>query len=158
VSAGLQFDRLTGFENWVGPQAGDAFERKEGAIPVATLDPGNVPPGDWKILAESGEKSGNVPLVAHVRYGLGQITYLAISLQDENLFKWSGKEKFMQAVVGKLAPMAPANVKDPFAPRFGGRFDDGMTDPATQLLTELDKFGVTPIDFGYVALFIILYI
>jgi hypothetical protein len=158
VSAGLQFDRLTGFENWVGPQAGDAFSNDKAGIAVATLDPGNVQPGDWKVLAESGEKSGNVPLVAHVRYGLGQITYLAISLQDEHLFKWSGKEKFMQTVVGKLAPMAPANVKDLGGQRFGGRFDDGMTDPATQLLAELDKFGVTPIDFGYVALFIILYI
>lgn len=158
ASTNLQFDRLTGFENWVGAQA-DAFEPK-GGITVATLDPGNVSPGDWKVLAESGEKSGNVPLIAQVRYGLGQITYMAISLQDEHLFKWTGKEKFMQAVVSQFAPKTPANIRDPFGPRFGGRFDDGMggTDPATQLLTEIDKFGVTPIDFGYVALFIILYI
>ncbi len=33
-----------------------------------------------------------------------------------------------------------------------------MDDPASQLLVELDKFGVTVIDFGYVALFIVLYI
>jgi len=160
VSANLQFNRLTGIENWAGVQA-DGFEGVGGKpISVATLDPGNVPPGDWDVKAHSGENNGNHPLVAQVRYGLGQITYIAISLQDEHLFAWrAGKERFLQAIVTNLAPKAPADPNLRFD-RFGGRFDDGMNsgDPSTQLLAELDKFGVTPIDFGYVALFIVLYI
>jgi len=159
ASSNLQLERVA-VENWGGVQ-GQAFERPGRAtIPVATLDPGNVPLGDWDVFASAEQREGGHPLIARVRYGLGQITYIAFSLQDEHFFRWEGKDKFLQTMITNLAPKAPANQQHGGkGNRFGG-FDDGLNsgDPATQLLAELDKFGVTPIDFGYVALFIVLYI
>lgn len=122
-------------------------------ITVAALDPGKVPPGDWTIFADSGPDSGNRPLIAQVRYGLGQITYLAFSFEDPHFFAWAGKEKFLQTMTHKLAPRTAGNVRDPFGMR-----QNDPNDLATQLLGDLDNFNVKVIPFGYVALFIVLYI
>lgn len=158
ASAGLQFDHLQSVETWGHAQKAFKARNPGGLIPVATLDPGKVALGEWEVLANSGEQTGYQPFVAKVRYGLGQITYLAFSLQDDHFTAWEGREKFMQTMVEKLAPKAPANLNDQkngFDFRNDGRFANDLT---TQLLAELEKFGVTPIEFGYVALFIVLYI
>ena len=157
VSQNLLFEHLKGVDNWKDLQAVEPFTRK-GGIAVSTLDPGKVEPGAWDVSAFADENNAAVPLIAHVRYGLGQITYLAFSLQDDHFGAWKGREKFMQELVKQLAPKVPARQGGGKFDRFG-RFDEfGSNDPATQLLAELERFGVTPIEFGYVALFIVLYI
>lgn len=158
VSANLRIDHLKSVDNWRNLQ-GEPFVRK-GGVSVATLDPGRVEPGTWEISAAGEENVAFAPLIAHVRYGLGQITYLAFSLQDEHFLAWKGREKFMQSLVLNLGPKSPFNPGDEMGrPGFRKQFDEfGSTDPATQLIGELEKFGVTPIEFGYVALFIVLYI
>jgi hypothetical protein len=162
ASANLQLDRLTAVEGWGNVQT-ERFERSDPKkprdfvpIPIATLDPGRVAPGDWDLEAQSDANTGSLPLIASVRYGMGKITYMAFSLQDDSFFAWKGKDKFLQEMAKKLAPKAPANVQE----RLDRWNPDGLnsSDPASRLLVELDKFGVTVIDFGYVALFIVLYI
>jgi len=54
--------------------------------------------------------NGNRPLIAHVRYGLGQITYLAFSLEDASFLKWQKREKFLETIILNLAPRAPGNL------------------------------------------------
>ena len=127
-------------------------------IPVATLDPGRVPPGDWFVEAKSEDGK---PLIARVRYGLGQITYMAFSLEDTAFFAWEGKEQFLNTLADRLAPAAPDNANNlQNFNRGRGRFDDFPNDLTTQLLGDqgLDNFDVKTIPFGAVALFIVLYI
>jgi hypothetical protein len=141
---------------WGGVQE-HPFQRedpKTKRIEVATLDPGKVAPGDWTVLADSGPEGDKSPLIAQVRYGLGQITYMAFSLEDNHFFQWPGKEKFLQTMIQKLAPRTAGQNRD--FDRFANRRDN--TDPATELLGMLDNFDVKVIPFGYVALFIVLYI
>src|SRR5439155_14302425 len=59
-------------------------------ITVALLDPGKVPAGDWILHSDTGPESGHRPLIAQVRYGLGQITYMAFSFEDDHFFQWPG--------------------------------------------------------------------
>jgi hypothetical protein len=129
-------------------------DAKTHPVKIATLDPGLVHPGDWSVEIESEESSGKIPLIAHVRYGLGKITYFAFSLEDPLFRQWNGRDQFLQTMIYKLAPRAPAQVEDQ---RFAGRGRDN-TDMSTELLAQLDNFDVKVIPFGYVALFIVLYI
>jgi hypothetical protein len=147
----LRFPKLPGLHSW----GGDTLQNNDSPIPVATLDPGKVPPGDWKVLLESSDARDARPMVTQVRYGLGQITYLALSLADRDFNNWAAREKFLQTLIGQTVPKAPARVED-FDRRFGGR--DVPKDVTTELVSKLDEFDVTVIPFGYVALFIILYI
>ncbi len=124
-------------------------------VTVALLDPGKVAPGDWTVLAESSPETGSRPLIAQVRYGLGQITYMAFSFEDPHFVAWAGKDRFLQTALNKLAPRSAGNLRD--VERFGGRQND-PNDLSTELLGMLDNFDVKVIPFGYVALFIVLYI
>lgn len=143
---------LTGLGNWAG--AFDAFTAKDG-IPIATLDPGNVPAGDWRVLAATSDEPGAKPLMAQVRYGLGQITYVAISLDDAHFHAWPGKEKFLQSLITQLAPRSPADFNAMEQFNMGRR---APNDVSTDLVGSLDDFDVTVIPFGLVAVFIVLYI
>ena len=124
-------------------------------IPLARLDDGKTAPGLWDVWIDSGDDTGNRPLITRVRYGLGQIVYLPFSFEDPAFFAWAGREKFLQTMVHKLAPKAPEKAAD-----FRGFGDNRQndTDLATELVGKLDNFDVTVIPFGYVALFIVLYI
>jgi hypothetical protein len=124
-------------------------------IEIARLDDGKVAPGNWEILTETDKESGNRSLIARVRYGLGQITYMAFSLEEPSFLQWPGKTQFLQNMVIKLAPKAPGIFKD--RDEMVGRSNPG-NDLATDLLGRLDDFDVKVIEFGYVALFIVLYI
>ncbi|MBI2803607.1 MAG: hypothetical protein HYX68_01320 [Planctomycetes bacterium] len=121
-------------------------------IEVARLDDGKVPPGAWEVYAEAEDGR---PLITRVRYGLGQIVYLAFSFDDVAFQQWPGKDKFLQAMLTKLGPRAPE--ENPKGERFMPR-GDTTNDLATQVIEKLDNFDVTIIPFGYVALFIVLYI
>ena len=153
----LTLPSLPSVATWGGIQ-GDPLrfpDAKTNLVKIATLDPGNIHPGDWDVESESEEGSGKRPLIAHVRYGLGKITYMAFSLDGPLFNQWSSKNQFLKNMINKLAPKAPAQLddKDGFSGR-GGYPNDLTTD----LLTQLDNFDVQVIPFGYVALFIVLYI
>ncbi len=122
---------------------------------IALLDPGKGRLNDWDVLATGDDGR---PVIARVRYGLGQITYLAFSFDDVGFRGWNreSKELALQNILKNLAPRAPGDINN-FDGRFGkGRdFSDDLT---TELIGKLDNFDVTIIPFGYVALFIVLYI
>ena len=153
--------RLLSVERW-GRVQGEPYQANDPkdplnkiAIPVATLDPGRVPAGDWNVEAESEDGK---PLIARVRYGLGQITYMAFSLEDAAFFAWPGKEQFLKAMVENLATKAPQMRQD-HNRNFRGQ-QEIANDLATELLgaNGLDNFDVKTIPFGAVAFFIVLYI
>src|ERR1043166_1790194 len=89
--------RLSGAATW-GGVLDPRFPRDDPRqkIEIARLDDGRVIAGNWQVLADSGEDTGNRPLIAQVRYGLGQITYIAFSFGDNSFLQWAGKEKLLQ--------------------------------------------------------------
>jgi hypothetical protein len=81
---------------------------------------------------------------------------MAFSFQDAAFTEWGGKEQFFKTMLNKLGPRAPENVLDQNI--MVGRMRDIPDDLSTEILRMLDNFDVTIIPFGYVALFIVLYI
>lgn len=156
-------ENLAGLANWGGVKT-EPFEYKpKGArapvpIPVAVLEPARVQPGDWEPGGYNDDKPGARPLYAHVRYGLGKITYVAVSLEDTSFFQWPGKDDFLQSIVLQLAPITPGAGQDKENLAGVGFRGDMPNDLSTDLVNQLDNFDVRIIDFGYVALFIVLYI
>jgi hypothetical protein len=148
----LTVKSLPSVATWGAVQGDPLKNANANPVKIATLDPGRIHPGDWEVEVES--ESGKLPLIAQVRYGLGRITYLAFSLEDPLFRQWNSKDAFLRMMLIKLAPKAPAEIEDQ---RFFGRGGD-VTDISTELLAQLDNFDVKVIPFGYVALFIVLYI
>ncbi|MCI0641647.1 MAG: hypothetical protein L0Y72_27295 [Gemmataceae bacterium] len=152
--------RLTDIENFAGVGLGKPFPA-HGAdpIPIAKLDPGNVAPGIWEIRAKVTEDGR--PLVTRMPYGLGNITFVAFSLDGPPFTQWDGRADFLKTLISltapRVSPVAEMNIGG------GGRFRGGMGeggggDITSELHRQLDNFDVNIVPFGYVALFIILYI
>ena len=66
-----------------------------------------------------------------------------------------GRDEFLESVILKLAPITPAGDAERIV---GRRMGELPNDLSTDLVNALDNFDVHPIDFGFVALFIVLYI
>jgi hypothetical protein len=129
-------------------------------LKLAVLEPAKMIPGAWDVLA--AEKVGGElkPVIARMPYGLGSITYLAFPLDDAPFTRWdagtrdesSARVLFLKQLLAVLAPRVNPAVSE---------FDDmqqAANDLSSQLQRSLDQFDVRIIPFGYVALFIILYI
>ncbi len=98
------------------------------------------------------------PLVARLPHGLGSITLVAFDVKDPFIAGWRGQHQFWRAVVEKLAPRSKGTDA---ANHFGGREQWGYPqggDIASQLYTQLEAFDVPTISFGWVVLFIFIYI
>ena len=144
---------LLGVQQWAGIGDEHRFEKATG-IPLSLLQ-GQNPNRDWEVVAKADDR----PVIAHVSYGLGRITLMAFALDDNDFRDWSGNKKFFDALFNKLGPhvvIGPNMVQG----RAMGRRGDGMEemDLSSQLQRTQDNFDVTVVPFGWVALFIILYI
>jgi hypothetical protein len=143
-------ERLPDIEAW--GQANAPFpDPRHAPLTLAKLDPGNTPPGNWDVLAKAPDGR---PLVARVKYGLGQVVFFAFTLEEPAFTDWEGKDDFLRHLIVTLAPRAGQNAQD--QQRFGRQgFSNDVT---SQLLQNLDVFDVRVIPFGFVALFIVLYV
>ncbi|GEM_PF-6709654 len=130
------------------PAAADPRDR------YALLEPAKMPTGAWEVIAASRDNQGGAKtLIARLPYGLGSITYLAFPLDEPPFTSWErkeGKNEFLKQLFTKLAPRV-GTVAEPHQ-------QQNMSDLGTDLQKTLDNFDVRVIPFGYVALFIILYI
>ena len=116
-------------------------------MPVALL--ANVQRPEWEI---SEETQDGRPLVATMPYGRGAVTLIAFELDKEPFTGWDNRVAFLKNLIKKLEPtVSPEQNID-------GRGVDSNSDLATQLQRDLDQFDVPVIPFGWVALFIIVYI
>src|SRR5262249_34714837 len=89
-----------------------------------------------------------------IPYGLGRLTLLAFDVQEQNFAAWKGPGPFWKAFIEKLGPRAI----NPAGPHRRGAAATDSTDLATRLARELDQFSVPVFSFGWVALFMLLYI
>lgn len=125
-----------------------------GELRAVVLEPAKIMPGVWDVLLAAGEEGdpSAKPLIARMPYGLGSITFMAFSLDEPPFTTWDprGRRAFMEQLVTKLGPRLSSQVD----------FNEQRNnfDLATDLQKSLDNFDVRVIPFGYVALFIILYI
>lgn len=111
--------------------------------------------------AEAGGDKAGVPVVVHTACGLGRIVLLGFDLETPPFSTWVGQKTFWEKVESELDPLA-ANGR-------GGRARGGAnqwqvagsrTDElGGQLKQSLESFQEVPvISFGWVALFILVYI
>lgn len=144
--------RLDAVEHWANTVAKPFPGPGENPVPIARLDPGKVAPGTWDIQEKTADGR---PLIARVPYGRGSIVYLAFSIDQAPFTRWAGRTEFLKAMINQFAPTVSINDQNQ---NLGGGWRDGTNDITTHLQQTLDNFDVNVVPFGYVALFIILYI
>jgi len=149
----MALKRLEPMERWANTQAKPFPRPGENSVPIAKLDPGNVPAGFWEI---SEKTEDGRPLIATVPYGRGKIIYLPFSLDQAPFTRWDGRVEFLKTMIDEFAPEVSKQDANQFNNNRWG--DNGGNDITTNLQQTLDNFDVNVVPFGYVALFIILYI
>jgi hypothetical protein len=122
---------------------------------IAQIEPPDANASDWDIKERAGEDGP--PVIAVMRYGMGQIIYLAFSLDDPALTQWPARIDFLRTAITKLAPRGGQGTNNQNQPMRGGRGAD-LSDVSSQLYNQLDNFDVQVIDFKIVAIFILLYV
>ncbi len=109
--------------------------------------------------AGSGDDADSRPLIVNAPYGLGRVMLTAFDLDEPPFTNWAGQEVFWQNIQ-KGIRFAP-QVDDAAAKRpYGGfSFQDQEYDLAAKLQRGLETIDDVPVvSFGWVALFILLYI
>jgi hypothetical protein len=145
--------RLSSVESWAGARTKPFPGPGENPVPVAKLDPGKTPAGAWEVHASSDDGR---PLLATMPYGMGNITYIAFSLDQPPFTRWDGRVDFLKTMVNQFGHTVSPGDQQNFGR--GWRDPGSLSDVTTGLQQTLDNFDVNVVPFGYVALFIILYI
>src|SRR5207249_9740659 len=110
-------ERLGGLETFANVQ-NPLPSPGEKAPVIAQLEPAKLAAGDWEIDVRAAQDG--VPLIARVKYGMGQIVYLAFSLDDPAMTAWQGQHAFINELIKKYAPKAGQNLQEQQNIRFGG--------------------------------------
>jgi hypothetical protein len=121
---------------------------KENPLQVPVFQAGK----DTEVLIR--EETGE-PLLVRVPYGRGNVSVLALDVTGPPFTRWQGRFDFWKALLSRLAPRVQEGANPEIV---GFRGDFGSNDVASQLHRQLDNFDVPVISFGWVALFILLYI
>jgi hypothetical protein len=100
------------------------------------------------------------PLVVQAAYGLGRVTLVAFDPDVRPVLGWKGEANFWEQLLRGSGPgLATTQTGNQFG-NLGGRYGGDQADEALlNYVNRLDQFeGVPVISFGWVALFILLYI
>lgn len=166
VPGGMQLPRLTTVESWVkGDWSGDSKKRLQN---VPTKEGQPVPPiegaklkikagQDAIVMIRAREDDTSEPLMVRMPYGMGQVTLTAFDLDQPPFSRWPGQTQFWKQMRDKLGV---ALVKGQGGPTRGLQYNrSDVDDLAGQLRNTLEQFpDVSNISFGWVALFIFIYI
>jgi len=152
---------LTNLSRWVSREAQPAALHN---IEVARLLPGE---GATVLVSapEIKDKDGNDPkkdwpLVVEASCGLGRVWLTAFDLDGPPLTTWPGQKAFWTKFQSDLGPRLAAPRQGQFMPGpFGGDPSTERTELAVELQRSLENFeSIQPISFGWVALFILIFI
>lgn len=167
AAGGLQVSRLQKVENWTPGQT-PIFDSKP-------LKPGDKPPPieianltikagrDVEIIIAQDQDDAK-PVIARMPYGMGSIMVVAFDLDQPPFTRWGGQAEFwkkLQAETGTSLFTIGQGGNVYYGPRgrrmsYGG---EAVQDLAVSLRNNLENFPeVSNISFGWVALFIFIYI
>jgi hypothetical protein len=134
---------------WIDPQATEAAP----ALAATRLEP----KAGSRVLLRQPSPTGELPLLVLGPAGLGRTLMVGFDLDSTSLARWPKQSRFWNRLLGEIAAKPPSSPQ--MQNRFGGFNDTQITDLTAPLRQELDRFGEVPvISFGWVALFILLYI
>jgi hypothetical protein len=106
-----------------------------------------------KTLVDNGQKGGRIPLVVQGPYGQGRVTVVGFDLDRAPFSDWPQRRGFWEALVNHAGYKLPL-VSDKLD-KYGNQTDQF----SGNLQGSLDFFeGVPVVSFGWVALFILIYI
>jgi hypothetical protein len=113
---------------------------------------------EWELIVPSRESDLSPPLIVRVPHGLGQVVLVAFDLDMPPFSGWRGQGDFWKRLQEKTRTKPAESIQGP-ATRFGGYDPESVNDVAAHLQRELEHFpDVSVISFGWVALFILIYI
>lgn len=97
----------------------------------------------------------DLPLVIRTPYGLGEVVYVAVDLDQQPFASWKARGQF----VNKLLAMPAAGNKSDDKQSSGQSSTTGLTDLLSQLRGSLDQFGgIVLVPFWIVAMLVAVYI
>jgi hypothetical protein len=158
VSGARPVDRLTEVESWAATQA---------PLQAKLTKDGKKQQIDLAKISSAGKadvvlalKSDQAPLIIRAPYGMGRVTLVAFDLDLQPFASWEGQSQFYEKLLTESQDLA----RDPSrrqgnqpANPFGG--DTMAGEVASDLQYSLEQFEDVPmISFGWVALFILIYI
>jgi hypothetical protein len=103
--------------------------------------------------------AGEGPLVAEAPFGLGRVSVVAVDLDQPPFTRWKEQGAFWEQLLRECGPrFETAREQDPTAAMMGGQSAED-SELLGKLYGAMDAFdGVPVISFGWVALFILIYI
>jgi hypothetical protein len=131
-------------------------QRGQPPPPVEAARMERKPKGELEMIAPSREQPDSPLLIARAPYGLGQVILVAFDLDGPPFSSWAGEAEFWKLLqtTTRTKPATETTVT-PYRPNAMEQNDD----LAASLEKELENFQDIPvISFGWVALFILLYI
>lgn len=155
VKVGQRLDAVQAFASEMGRFPVEPFQEVE----IAQLAPFPKPEA-IDILPEWGTGSrptGEPPVLLQSSSGLGRVFLIAFDLDQGQFTRWKGRHHFFRALLEKMDPLNIQQLDARALP--GGRFMEPYPDLNNQLLNQLEHLeGVSVMSFGWVALFLLLYI
>jgi hypothetical protein len=145
----------------LGWRNGPTADEPLGKITVAKIVPKAGRTANVLMTGPAGADGKAIPLIVRGSFGLGRITVVAFDMDSKQAATWKSAKSFWDELIkraGLRVPDAPAAGGNRFS-RFGGQ-PSGAEDGHRQGLTQqMEDFpGVPVISFGWVALFILIYI
>jgi hypothetical protein len=157
-AAGLK--RLHGVEKWAGtrePFRGRPARNNAGEDPdveVAGLIPGK---GVRVLAAEPARGGTEAPVIVEGPCGLGRVLVIGFDVDQPPFTSWKGQKYFWEAFRRTVEPADVGNANP--NPNFQGNWFGQENELGTKLVNHLEAFPDVPvISFGWVALFILVYI
>jgi hypothetical protein len=122
-----------------------------GEFPVVTLQP--RADRATKVIVTEGESATRRPIAIQGPFGLGRVTVFSFDLDRAPFTDWSGRAAFWDNTVNQCGYQLPQSGK--LDDNYNTRYDEF----SSGLQGSLDYFeGVPVVSFGWVALFILIYI
>jgi hypothetical protein len=147
--------------NWPGgggdnsvPLADPDPEKK---LSIVRITPRIKPPRQSLALIDPPKTPADAtPVVVQGPYGLGRVTVVAIDLDQAPFTRWPGHTEFWRQLLARSGPRIPENVGNS---NLNIRQEVAADRELTEINRQLEAFeGVPVISFGWVALFILVYI
>src|SRR5205823_242909 len=152
--------RLTEVESWAGAHEAPLQGKptKDGKRP--TFDVAKISPNRKDADVVLALKSDQSPLIIRTPYGMGRVTLIALDLDLQPFASWPGQTQFYEKLLTESHDLSrdprhrQANQNNPMG--FG---DNPPGEVSRDLQVSLEDFEDVPmISFGWVALFILIYI